>query len=321
MSQLEFAHATKRFGNVTALSSFSLSIKHGELITILGPSGCGKTTALRVAAGFEHLDEGRLIMKGHDISHVAPQKRSMGMVFQSYSLFPHLTVAQNIAFGLTVRKTDKKKIKTTVSDMLDLVRLIDIGDRYPHQLSGGQQQRVALARALAIEPSILLLDEPLSALDAKVRVEVRDEIRALQLRTGTTTLFVTHDQDEALAISDRVCVMSEGVIHQVDTPREVYERPSSSFVARFIGQSDVVNLNGQELLFRPEDIRIVQDAEPASFRGIVQHIDFAGATCTVQVMLPVNNAVVRSVCTNRDAHQWTVGQEVGVLFDHPLHVA
>jgi putative spermidine/putrescine transport system ATP-binding protein len=321
MSQLEFALATKRFGNVTALSSFSLSIKHGELITILGPSGCGKTTALRVAAGFEHLDEGRLIMKGQDISHVAPQKRNMGMVFQSYSLFPHLTVVQNIAFGLTVRKTDKKKIKTTVSDMLDLVRLIDIGDRYPHQLSGGQQQRVALARALAIEPSILLLDEPLSALDAKVRVEVRDEIRALQLRTGTTTLFVTHDQDEALAISDRVCVMSEGVIHQVDTPREVYERPSSNFVARFIGQSDTVNLNGQEMLFRPEDVRLVPDAEPASFRGIIRSIEFGGSTCTFQIVLTVNGTVVRSVCTNRDAHQWAVGQEVGVLFDHPLYVA
>jgi len=321
MSQLEFAHVTKKYGDLEALSAFTLSIEKGELISILGPSGCGKTTALRVAAGFEKFDAGRLIMNGHNIEPVPPQKRNMGMVFQSYSLFPHLTVAENIGFGLSIRKMDKKKRVSVVSEMLDLVRLVDVGHRYPHQLSGGQQQRVALARALAIEPTVLLLDEPLSALDAKVRVEVREEIRSLQKRTGTTTLFVTHDQDEALTISDRVCVMSNGVIQQVGTPREVYDNPSTAFVATFIGETNAVVIGGKEVLVRPEHTRVVGDAEPDSFRGIVQSLAFAGPLKTVVVRMSVDGSLVRATMTNTVGDDWTIGQEIGVIFDHVLRPA
>ena len=318
MSQLEFAHVTKRYGNVEALSAFTLSVRQGELISILGPSGCGKTTALRVAAGFEGIDEGRLIMNGHNVLPIPAHKRNMGMVFQSYSLFPHLTVADNIGFGLRMRKVDRKKRMETVSNMLDLVRLVDVGHRYPHQLSGGQQQRVALARALAIEPAVLLLDEPLSALDAKIRIEVRDEIRSLQKRTGTTTLFVTHDQDEALSISDRICVMNKGVIDQVGSPRDVYEQPTTRFVAQFIGETNTVMLGGKEVLVRPEHTRIVADAEPSSFRGIVREITFAGPIKTAVVKLSVDDSTVLATSTSRIEDHWTIGQEVGIIFDHIL---
>lgn len=318
MSQLEFVEITKRFGNLEALSSFSLAVNKGELISILGPSGCGKTTALRVAAGFEGCDEGRLLMNGDFISMVPPHKRNMGMVFQSYSLFPHLTVAENIGFGLDVRKLNKKKRNEKVSNMLDLVRLVDVGHRYPHQLSGGQQQRVALARALAIEPSVLLLDEPLSALDAKVRIEVREEIRSLQNRTGTTTLFVTHDQQEALIISDRVCVMNNGIIQQVGTPREVYENPSTDFVATFIGETNAVTLCNKKVVVRPEHTRVVLNAVPTSFRGIVRSITYTGPTQMVIVELSIDGAFVRATTTNTMKDTWEPGQEVGIMFDHIL---
>jgi len=315
MSQLEFAHITKKYGDFEALSTFTLSVQKGELISIVGPSGCGKTTALRIAAGFEKFDAGRLIVNGNNIELVPPQKRNMGMVFQSYSLFPHLTVAENIGFGLTIRKTEKKKRASVVSDMLDLVRLVDVGHRYPHQLSGGQQQRVALARALAIEPTVLLLDEPLNALDAKVRIEVREEIRSLQKRIGTTTLFVTHDQEEALTISDRVCVMSNGVIQQVGTPREVYDNPSTAFVATFIGETNSMVIGGKEVLVRPEQTRVVNDAEPDSYRGIVQSFSFAGPLQTVVVRMSVDGSLVRATMTNTGGVNWTIGQEIGVVFD------
>ena len=315
MSQLEFAHVTKKYGDFEALSTFTLSVQKGELISIVGPSGCGKTTALRIAAGFEKFDAGRLIVNGNNIELVPPQKRNMGMVFQSYSLFPHLTVAENIGFGLTIRKTEKKKRASVVSDMLDLVRLVDVGHRYPHQLSGGQQQRVALARALAIEPTVLLLDEPLNALDAKVRIEVREEIRSLQKRIGTTTLFVTHDQEEALTISDRVCVMSNGVIQQVGTPREVYDNPSTAFVATFIGETNSMVIGGKEVLVRPEQTRVVNDAEPDSYRGIVQSFSFAGPLQTVVVRMSVDGSLVRATMTNTGGVNWTIGQEIGVVFD------
>lgn len=315
MSQLEFAHVTKKYGDLEALSAFTLSVQKGELISIVGPSGCGKTTALRVAAGFEKFDAGRLIVNGHNVELVPPQKRNMGMVFQSYSLFPHLTVAENIGFGLTIRKMEKKKRASVVSDMLDLVQLVDVGHRYPHQLSGGQQQRVALARALAIEPTVLLLDEPLNALDAKVRIEVRDEIRSLQKRTGTTTLFVTHDQEEALTISDRLCVMSRGVIQQVGTPREVYDDPGTAFVATFIGETNSVVIGGEKVLVRPEHTRVVNDAEPDSYRGSVQSVSFAGPLKTVVVRMSVDESLVRATMTNTGGVDWTIGQEVGVIFD------
>ena len=225
----------RRYGAVTALDGLDLTIHPGELVALLGPSGCGKTTALRLLAGLEDSDGGRVVVAGKDVTHLPTNKRGMGMVFQAYSLFPHMTARQNVAFGLMLRKVSQAERLKRAGDMLDLVGLSKQADRYAHQMSGGQQQRVALARALAIQPTVLLLDEPLSALDAKVRVQLRDEIRRIQLEVGTTTLFVTHDQEEALAIADRVGVMRDGRLEQLDHPTEVYSNPATPFVADFVG--------------------------------------------------------------------------------------
>src|SRR5215213_195314 len=235
MSNLRFDRIRKTFGGNVALEGLELDVNQGELISLLGPSGCGKTTALRIAAGFESADSGAVVLAGNDISRMPPHKRNMGMVFQSYSLFPNLDVTGNVEYGLRTRKVDRSTGRARVAEMLELVQLTQHAKKYPHQLSGGQQQRVALARALAIKPSVLLLDEPLSALDAKVRTTLRDEIRRIQTELGITTLFVTHDQEEALAISDRVGVMSNGQLEQLGTPRDVYRHPASAFVARFVG--------------------------------------------------------------------------------------
>jgi len=228
----------RTFGAVVALDNLDLDIQPGELVALLGPSGCGKTTALRVLAGLEEADSGTVVVGGRDITHTPPNRRTMAMVFQSYSLFPHLTVAGNIDFALSMRKVDRGRRKAIIDHHLDLVGLGSHHGRYPTELSGGQQQRVALARALASNPDVLLLDEPLSALDAQVRVQLRDEIRRIQLELGTTTLFVTHDQGEALAMADRVGVMRSGRLEQLSAPRELYERPVNEFVAQFIGSTN-----------------------------------------------------------------------------------
>jgi putative spermidine/putrescine transport system ATP-binding protein len=232
---VELRELRRSFGDVHALDSMSLSIAPGELVVLLGPSGCGKTTALRVLAGLEDADSGRIVVGGKDISGTPTNKRDMGMVFQAYSLFPHMTAAQNVAFGLRLRGISSRERDARAREYLELVGLGAQADRYAHQMSGGQQQRVALARALAIRPQVLLLDEPLSALDAKVRVQLRDEIRRIQLEVGITTLFVTHDQEEALAVADRVGVMRDGRIEQIDAPEAMYTRPATPFVAEFIG--------------------------------------------------------------------------------------
>ena len=317
MTALSFQSVRKTFGPTVALEALDLDIRDGELITLLGPSGCGKTTALRIAAGFEFADAGIVTVGGNDISDTPAHKRNMGMVFQSYSLFPNLNVAQNIEFGLRTRKLPKPKRDARVKEMMTLVQLSDFAKRYPHQLSGGQQQRVALARALAVEPSVLLLDEPLSALDAKVRATLRDEIKRIQSELGITTLFVTHDQDEALAISDRIGVMSNGRLEQLGTPMEVYSRPSTAFVARFVGSmnelrgiahGDAVDNLGYRvgvpsaaqhstgslamLLVRPEDFSLV--AEPAEgLDGTVASVTFQGATTIVGVRLDHLDQLIR----------------------------
>lgn len=223
------------YGGVAALDGLTLHIEPGEFVALLGPSGCGKTTALRCLAGLEDPDSGTIEVGGRDVTSIPTNKRDMGMVFQAYSLFPHMTARQNVEFGLELRKQDKAQRRHRAAEMLDLVGLSAHADKYAHQLSGGQQQRVALARALAIEPQVLLLDEPLSALDAKVRTQLRDEIRRIQLEIGTTTLFVTHDQEEALAVADRVGVMSVGRLEQIAAPAELYSTPRSEFVADFVG--------------------------------------------------------------------------------------
>jgi putative spermidine/putrescine transport system ATP-binding protein len=236
MAYLELQNLHREFaGGVKALDGIEVELGQGEFLSLLGPSGCGKTTALRLVAGFDRPDEGRIVIDGKDITNVAPAKRDMGMVFQAYSLFPNMTAAQNVEFGLKIRGRNKGERAGRVGELLELVGLGHAGTRYPHQLSGGMQQRVALARALAIEPRVLLLDEPLSALDAKVRVQLREEIRRIQLELGITTLYVTHDQEEALAVSDHVAVMYRGRIEQIGPPAEMYSRPATPFVAEFIG--------------------------------------------------------------------------------------
>jgi putative spermidine/putrescine transport system ATP-binding protein len=231
----------RRYGDVHALAGLDLELAPGELVALLGPSGCGKTTALRLLAGLEDADAGQIVVGDQDVTSLPASKRDMGMVFQAYSLFPHLTALDNVAFGLHLRGTPGAERRARAGEMLELVGLSAQADRYAHQMSGGQQQRVALARALAIRPRVLLLDEPLSALDAKVRVQLRDEIRRIQLEVGTTTLFVTHDQEEALAVADRVGVMRSGRLEQIGVPEEVYAKPTSEFVADFVGLTNRVD--------------------------------------------------------------------------------
>jgi putative spermidine/putrescine transport system ATP-binding protein len=235
MSYLEIRQLEKSFGANRVVKDFSLQIEKGEFISLLGPSGCGKTTVLRMVAGFENPSAGAIIIDGQDVTDLRPNQRNIGMVFQSYALFPNLTVAQNVGFGLKVAGKPRAEIDQTVQEMLDLIGLSAFGGRFPFQLSGGQQQRVALARALAVRPRVLLLDEPLSALDAKIRVSLRAEIREIQKRMGITTLFVTHDQEEALSMSDRVVVMNGGIAEQVGEPFQIYNRPATRFVADFVG--------------------------------------------------------------------------------------
>jgi len=235
MAYAELQDLRREFGEVVALDGIDLALEQGEFLSLLGPSGCGKTTALRIVAGFDRPDGGRVLVDGRDMTRIPPNKRDMGMVFQAYSLFPNMTAERNIEFGLKIRGATATKRREKVSELLELVGLGHAGKRYPHQLSGGMQQRIALARALAIEPRMLLLDEPLSALDAKVRVQLREEIRRIQSRLGITTIYVTHDQEEALSISDRVAVLSQGRIEQIGAPGEIYDAPATPFVAEFVG--------------------------------------------------------------------------------------
>jgi len=233
---------TKRFGDVTAVNDVEITIESGEFFSLLGPSGCGKTTTLRLIAGFEMPDRGRVLLQGKDVTHLTPQKRNVNMVFQAYGLFPHMTVADNIAFGPKIKKVPNDEIARRVAEILKTVQLEGMADRRPAQLSGGQQQRVALARSLVNGPAALLLDEPLGALDLKLRKEMQLELKDLQSRTGTTFVYVTHDQEEAMTMSDRIAVMNQGVVEQMATPRELYRRPASAFVAGFIGTSNLITL-------------------------------------------------------------------------------
>ncbi|MFM9366997.1 ABC transporter ATP-binding protein [Streptomyces sp. Da 82-17] len=297
----------REFGATTALDGLDLDIAPGELVALLGPSGCGKTTALRIVAGFEQADSGELLMDGQDVTQVPAHRRDIGMVFQSYSLFPNMTAAENVAYGLRVRGVPSGERAARASELLDLVGLPGRGGHYPHQLSGGQQQRVALARALAIRPRVLLLDEPLSALDAKVRLTLREEIRRIQLELGITTVFVTHDQEEALSMADRVAVMKDGRLEQCAPPAELYDRPATPFVAEFVGTMNrvrgvvrdggVVELLGRRLpvqgesgfgagtevdvLLRPEGFAVTAGGD-----SVVRVATFLGATTRLHVATP-----------------------------------
>ena len=274
---------TKTFdGKVVAVDRVTLDIRAGEFFSLLGPSGCGKTTSLRMIAGFEMPDSGRIHVGGQDITDVPVHKRDMGMVFQSYALFPHRTVAENVAFGLRMREVAKSEIGRRVASALAQVALTGLEDRRPSQLSGGQQQRVALARALVIEPRVLLCDEPLGALDRKLRQQMQFELKELQKRLGVTLVFVTHDQEEALAMSDRIAVMNKGRIEQIGAPTEIYERPRTRFVADFIGEINIVEQGGKPRALRPEKIRLVP-ADAARLPGVVETANFLGGATLYRV--------------------------------------
>ncbi len=316
MTALTLKDLTRSFGGVTALDGLSLEIEAGELVALLGPSGCGKTTALRIVAGFETADSGAVHVNGADVSRVPAAKRDMGMVFQSYSLFPNMTALDNVAFGLRMRRLGAGDRRSKAAELLDMVGLAPQAGQYPHQLSGGQQQRVALARALAIEPRVLLLDEPLSALDAKVRLQLREQIRSLQQRLGTTTLFVTHDQEEALSVADRVGVMRGGKLEQVVSPSELYSQPATAFVAEFVGTMNrvpgtlrpdgavevlggTVPAHGEmggtgtvDVLVRPEALT-VSGADGGN--GIVSGTTFLGSVTRIAVLLSGDTTVLVDV--------------------------
>ncbi len=304
---LRIVNLTKRFGAFTALDRINLEVRKGEFVCFLGPSGCGKTTLLRAIAGLDLQDEGKIFLGGRNVSQAEPSQRDFGIVFQSYALFPNLTVARNVGYGLVNRKWPRAKVAERVRELLALVGLPDQGEKYPLQLSGGQQQRVALARALATSPGLLLLDEPLSALDAKVRIRLRGEIRALQKRLGVTTIMVTHDQEEALAMADRIVVMNSGRIEQVGSPEIIYRKPETAFVSDFVGHMTfleakvvspgVVDVGGLtfavadprgfqpdtrvKLAMRPEDVktRNIDSGTPNAFEARVESLAFLGAFC------------------------------------------
>jgi putative spermidine/putrescine transport system ATP-binding protein len=319
MARLELQHLTKRYESFTAVREVNLDVAEGEFLVLLGPSGCGKTTTLRMVAGFVTPTAGVIRLGGRDITVLPPWKRNTGLVFQSYALFPHMNVAQNVAFGLDMRKIAKAEIAARVKDALKLVRLEGLSERLPRQLSGGQQQRVALARALAIRPDLLLLDEPLSNLDAKLREQVRVEIKELQRKLGITTVMVTHDQEEALTVADRLVVMSEGSVRQIGTQRDLYERPADRFVAGFVGRSSLLagrieapglfrtdgglavrcttpqSSGPASLALRPE--RLTLTAQPApgvenSLPGTVELVAYLGAALDVRVRLSERDRVV-----------------------------
>jgi len=338
MAQLDIIGLAKRYGDFHAVRDVSLSIRDGEFLVLLGPSGCGKTTTLRMVAGFIEPTAGHVKLGGTDVTLLPPWKRNTGMVFQNYALFPHLTVTENVAFGLEMRKVPKPDIARRVEETLALVRLGGFGGRLPRQLSGGQQQRVALARALAIHPDVLLLDEPLSNLDAKLRQEVRVEIRELQRKMGLTTVMVTHDQEEALTMADRLVVMSEGSVRQVGSQRDLYERPADRFVAGFVGRSTFLegtleasgrfrtdggigvactgDGKGRAVLsVRPERVAVGPHPEAGldnSLPGTVEFVSYLGALIDIHVRLSPSDRLVAQIANREGTFVPEVGQPVHV---------
>jgi ABC-type Fe3+/spermidine/putrescine transport system ATPase subunit len=330
---------TKRFGDVAALQEVAVDVRDGEFITLLGPSGCGKTTLLRIVAGFERPTSGRVLLGGQDVTATPAHRRPVNMVFQRPTLFPHLDVAGNVAFGLRIAKLDKEEMRRRIGEALTLVRLDGYERRRSHELSGGQMQRVALARAIVNRPQVLLLDEPLSALDLKIRLEMEVELRRLHRELGATFIYVTHDQREALALSDRVVVFNEGRIEQIGTPNEVYRRPASTFVARFVGDANVVPVEvegadgdgadvvvaGHRVRVAPTDIRgpawlvlrpeviVVRPSGDGGLGGVVRDLSFRGTGHSYRVAVPGLDAPVKAEVSGGDAHD--LGTEVELTWD------
>ena len=309
--KLEIRGLTKKFSATEGVADINLQVYEHELLTLLGPSGCGKTTILRAIGGFNKIDAGSILLDGQEVQNLPPEKRPTGMVFQSYNLWPHMTIYENMAFGLKLRKTPKKEMDAQIADMLALVKMSGCEKKYPGQLSGGQQQRVAIARALVLKPAVLLLDEPFSALDAKIRAQMREELKRIQREAGLTVIFVTHDQEEAMAISDRIAVMKQGCIEQLGDPTEIYDDPHSRFVAEFIGEMNFVEQNGQTLAVRPEDVAL----QPAAGQGMARVESIMPLGHYTQIVLRGADSTRLKVFVPREqAAQYTLGQGADYTF-------
>ncbi|WP_170482305.1 ABC transporter ATP-binding protein [Ruegeria arenilitoris] len=313
---LQIRNVSKFFGQFRAVNDICLDIRNGEFLTLLGPSGSGKTTLLMMIAGFLDISKGEIALDGASISDVPAEKRNFGMVFQGYALFPHMTVRDNVGYALSVRKRPADEIRNRVDEMLELVQLQEFADRKPGQLSGGQQQRVALARALCFAPPVLLLDEPLGALDKKLRVEVQEQLKDIHRRVGTTFIYVTHDQEEALSMSDRIVIMRDGAIEQVGTPKELYERPINQFTASFLGKSNFIHQQGKVFALRPEKIDLMPGNEnnEARMRGAIRSITYFGSMQRIIVDTDEGAEIEVDIDVWRNASDLTEGVRVDLLW-------
>ncbi len=315
--KLIIENLTKKFGKNEGVENINLSVKEHELLTLLGPSGCGKTTILRAIGGFNQIDSGRILLDGKEIQNLQPEKRPTGMVFQSYNLWPHMTVYENMAFGMQIRKCPKEQIKKEIKKMLELVRMDGSEKKYPSQLSGGQQQRIAIARALVLKPSLLLLDEPFSALDAKIRGQMREELKRIQREAGLTVIFVTHDQEEAMAISDRIAVMRRGYMEQVGKPEEIYDHPKTRFVAEFIGEMNFIEENGSSFAVRPEDVTLQLDQN-----GKYEIFQMMSLGHYTQAIVKKSEKEILKVFLEKDqAKGFETGNRVSCIFDRQQEFA
>ena len=315
--KLIIENLTKKFGKNEGVENINLSVKEHELLTLLGPSGCGKTSILRAIGGFNQIDSGRILLDGKEIQNLQPEKRPTGMVFQSYNLWPHMTVYENMAFGMQIRKCPKEQIKKEIKKMLELVRMEGSEKKYPNQLSGGQQQRIAIARALVLKPSLLLLDEPFSALDAKIRGQMREELKRIQREAGLTVIFVTHDQEEAMAISDRIAVMRRGYMEQVGKPEEIYDHPKTRFVAEFIGEMNFIEENGSSFAVRPEDVTLQHDQN-----GKYEIFQMMSLGHYTQAIVKKSDKEMLKVFLEKDqAKGFETGNRVSCIFDRQQEFA
>lgn len=320
MHMIELVQVEKQFQGQSVVHPLSLSIKEGEFLTLLGPSGCGKTTILRMIAGFEQPTEGEVWLAGQNVTNTPANKRDLNLVFQHYALFPHMTVEDNIAFGLKMKKLSRSQIKERVTEAATMTQLTQLQSRYPHQLSGGQQQRVAIARAIANKPKVLLLDEPLGALDLQLRKNLQSELKHLQRTLGITFVYVTHDQEEAMMLSDRIVIMNNGKVEQIGTPREIYARPQTLFAATFVGENNIFSSREGLFAVRPEKI-VPQRGPGGKKTGVIEDVQYLGNVHKLMVQLEDEPMRVTIALDFTDDEPWEVGERIGLNWDARDEVA
>ncbi|CAH0122064.1 MULTISPECIES: ABC transporter ATP-binding protein [unclassified Paenibacillus] len=316
MSMIQLVNIEKKFADQTVVHPLSLTIDEGEFLTLLGPSGCGKTTILRMIAGFEVPTRGDIMLDGRNVTQLPPNKRDLNLVFQHYALFPHMTVEQNIQFGLKMKKIAAAEQKERIAEAVRLTQLTPLVRRYPHQLSGGQQQRVAIARAIANKPRVLLLDEPLGALDLQLRKNLQAELKQLQRNLGITFVYVTHDQEEAMMMSDRIVIMNNGRVEQIGTPQQIYRRPETLFAATFVGENNIFMAKDRMFAIRPEKLQAIENAESGAKKtGVIQDIVFLGNIHKLVVHLDDEQTNVSVYLDFKDNRPWRIGQRIGLDWD------